>query len=324
MKNIPTVTVITRTKDRPLLLQRALESVMTQSLKDFEMIIVNDGGNPKVVEELIKRNKDLIKDRVTLIHNKSSLGMQQASNKGLKASSGKYVVIHDDDDSWHPDFLKLTTALMEEKGSKGVVTVTDKVEEEVTERNIKYVQTQRLYPGLESINLYKLCAMNYAAPISFIYRREVFKEIGYYDETLGGVGDWDFALRFIQKYDIEFLKTPHALANYHQRLQATGIDANSIFTDTHRKLENMLINRYLREELKAGKLGIGYIISSLRYQDEMRSSVAQHTDHITVEQAQELARLTQYNIDQVAKLERLITSQPPKLTEKVKRRLASK
>lgn len=306
MKQSPLVTVITRTKDRPIFLQRAIESVMNQTFEDFEMVIINDGGDPKIVDDLISKNKDLIKGRARVIHNKTSLGMQQASNKGLRDSEGVYITIHDDDDSWHPDFILLTTKHLDETGSKGVIVVTDKVEEAVKEKSIKHLNTQRLYPNLESISLYKLCAMNYAAPISFIYRREVLNKIGYYDETLGGVGDWDFALRFIQVYDIDFLQTPHALANYHQRLVSKGKEVNSIFTSTHRQLENMLLNRYLRNDLKEGKLGIGYIINSLRYEKEMKTEFAQSTNEVVVGQAQELARLAQYNIDQANHLEFLV------------------
>ena len=69
------VAIITRTKNRPLLLERALNSVSSQTLKDFVWVIVNDGGDQEPVNQIVAsgQNDGLV---VKCIHNQESLGME--------------------------------------------------------------------------------------------------------------------------------------------------------------------------------------------------------------------------------------------------------
>ena len=262
------VAIITRTKDRPLFLERAINSVHSQSFEDFVHVIINDAGDPKLVDELVERYKDLTKGRVKVIHNSESKGMEAASNKAIKSVDSTYVAIHDDDDTWHPDFLKLTVAKLEDTKAMGVVARTNKVTEEVAGSEIRQIKTEPWMPDMKVINLYRQCIDNQMTPITFLYRRSVFDEIGVYDESLPVCGDWDFGIRFMQKYDVEFLDPGYPLAFYHHRKYVPGAEGNTNFgsgKERHRYYVNLLANKYLRQELAEGKLGVGYIMSSLRY-----------------------------------------------------------
>ena len=284
--HIPKVAVITRTKDRPVLLERAILSVHSQTMNDFVHVIINDAGDPKVVDDLIKKYKSLVQDRVKVIHNKESHGMEAASNKAIKSVASTYVAIHDDDDSWDHDFLLKTTDHLEQQKAMGVVVTTDKIDEAIDGSNIRQLSRSRWHPELRAISLYNQCIDNYATPITFIYRREVYERIGYYSENLPVAGDWDFALRFLMAYDIEFLPTRDALAFYHHRPNTTGINQNSVFVDNgllHEKKITMIANNYLREELASGKLGLGYIISSLRH-DQLIHETRDKEDIVRVEE----------------------------------------
>ena len=73
---------------------------------------MNDGGDPAPVDSLIASRREAFGDRIRVIHNAASKGMEAASNVGLRAASGRYVVIHDDDDSWNPTFLEQTVAYL--------------------------------------------------------------------------------------------------------------------------------------------------------------------------------------------------------------------
>lgn len=201
-----------------------------------------------------------------MIHNTVSKGMEAASNKAIKSVESTYIAIHDDDDTWAPDFLLETTKHLESTGSEGVVATTDRVIEKIEEGTIATISTERWLPDVDTISLYKQCRDNYATPITFLYRRRVLQTIGYYDEELPVAGDWDFGLRFLCTYDIDFLKTDHPLAFYHHRPDTSGVDTNSVFVDSgyrHRYHMNKLANKYLRTELAEGRLGIGYLMSML-------------------------------------------------------------
>ena len=274
----PKVAVITRTKDRVLLLERALQSVHNQSMSDFVHVIINDGGDPGPVDALLKRYESLTAGRVKLIHNEVSGGMEAASNKAIKSVRSDYVAIHDDDDSWHPDFLERTVKVLD-AGEMGVVVRTDKITEEiVSEKNtVRRIKTEQWMPDMKVISLYRQCIDNQMTPITFIYRRSVFEKIGYYDETLPVLGDWDFGIRFLQNYDVEYLDPGFALANYHHRKFVVGSTTNNSFgsgTEKHRYYVNKLSNKYLRQELQEGRLGVGYIMSGLKYNQTVLATIA--------------------------------------------------
>ena len=108
-------------------------------------------------------------------------------------------------------------------------------------------------------------------PITFVYRRTVLDEIGYYDESLPVTGDWDFGIRFLLKHDVELVDPGFALANYHHRKYKEGSQGNTSYggNDRHRYYSNLLMNKYLRQELSEGRIGVGYIMSKLRYEESL-------------------------------------------------------
>lgn len=269
-KRFSKVAVITRTKDRGVLLDRAIRSVHSQNMNDFVHVIINDAGDSEIVDSLLTKHKDLVGDRVKVIHNKESKGMEAASNKAIASVDSTYIVIHDDDDSWHPDFLKKATEHLDKSGSAGVVLVTDSVVERIHGDRIVKLSQERWLPGTTEVNLYKQCMVNYATTISFVYKRTAYEEIGHYDETLPVSSDWDFALRFLLKHDIDFVNSDEALAYYHHRPDQKGPSGNSVFAgaDLHKHYINKLSNKYLRDDIQKGKFGLGYIVNEIRYRHE--------------------------------------------------------
>lgn len=274
------VAIITRTKNRPLLLERALNSIVSQTYKDYVLVVVNDGGDKKPVEELIAKYSPRFSamSEVKVMHNEKSKGMEAASNRAIKSVDSKYVAIHDDDDTWAKEFLEITVAHLETTEAMGAVVTTDRVDEEIDGSEVKQIAVTRWQPDLNSINLYKMCLDNFATPITFIYRREVHKTIGYYDETMTTGADWYFALNFLLHFDIDFLPTDKALAFYHHRPKTKGVNANSVYSLQHEKNLTALKNKLLREDITRGKLGLGYIINSIHYTHEQQGELKQVTE----------------------------------------------
>ncbi len=261
----PKVAVITRTKDRALLLRRAIASVLGQRFTDWQLVIVNDGGAPAPVDALVAEHRAVLGDRVRVIHHAQSKGMEAASNAGLKASQSDYVVIHDDDDSWHPDFLFETVAFLENNptliGLGGVITHSLRVIERIENEQVIETARDPFNTWLEGVTLYRLAGRNAFPPISFVYKRRILDEIGYYREDLPVLGDWDFNLRFVAKYEIAVI--PKTLAYYHHRAQAqSGAYGNTVVggLDKHRYFDAYVRNELLRKELAAGTPGLGLLV----------------------------------------------------------------
>lgn len=103
---MPKVSINILTKNRAELLKKALLSVSSQSFKDFEVIVINDGSSDeteKILNDLkIERFKDL-----KIITHQASIGITKSRQEALEKSTGEYIAILDDDDQWtDPEKLK--------------------------------------------------------------------------------------------------------------------------------------------------------------------------------------------------------------------------
>lgn len=243
------VAIVTRTKDRPLLLARAAESVAAQTHRDYSWVVVNDGGALEPVMEVVC-GSGVEPARVTVCSNDTSRGMEAASNIGIRAVRSEYVVIHDDDDSWHPDFLETAVGFLarSEGTYDGAITKTLYVSEEIRAGAVVEHGRWPYNDWVENVQLSEMAVGNIFAPIAFLYRRRLWEALGGYDETLPVLGDWDFNLRFLMRADIAAL--PQTLAHYHHRDRggAGGAYANSVTggISKHAAYAAILRNAYLR------------------------------------------------------------------------------
>ena len=109
-------------------LLKTVESVLQQTYREFEIILVNDcskDGSLKLMEELSKEHPQ-VKSH-TLEHNS---GAAVARNYGLKAAQGRYIAFLDSDDTWSPDKLAKQVAMAGEKGAAFVYCAYDMVDAE--------------------------------------------------------------------------------------------------------------------------------------------------------------------------------------------------
>lgn len=250
----PKASVVVRTKDRPLLLERALRSVLGQTMPDFELIVVNDGGDPAPVQRLIDELGGDAEPRVTVVDNGGDPGRAGALETGVNHATGTYFAIHDDDDAWHPEFLAQTCAYLDEHPEDAAVaTHTEVVNETISNGAITETSRQMLAQHIDVASFVETLWANYIPPIAMILRRSVFDSIGRFDPTLPVLEDWEFNLRLMSRYTVGFVGG-EALAYWHQRESSTGADGNSVVVDARdHEMFNLLIrDDYLRRSLSEG------------------------------------------------------------------------
>jgi glycosyltransferase involved in cell wall biosynthesis len=257
------VAIVTRTKDRPLLLARAIGSVLAQRHTNWLHVIVNDGGDPAPVEALVHDHAGGYAGRARVLHHPLSVGMEAASNAGIAASASRYIAIHDDDDTWHPDFLARALAAIAAHPiaeCAGAIAWAERVNERIEGDRIIEVSRESYNGWMQRVELWRLLAANQFPPISFVFARAALDEVGGFDPALPVLGDWDFNVRFCARYEVALV--PAHLAYYHHRVEASaGAYVNTVVGGAalHEQWRIWLINRWLRRDLATGRIGIGVL-----------------------------------------------------------------
>lgn len=271
--------ILMRTKDRPFFLRRAIQSVLAQTDTNWSLTIINDGGDRDALEAVLLPFLEPLLGKYQVVHFAKSLGrgMGEHLNAGIAATESEFIVVHDDDDTWSPEFLaKAQVAL---GSGMGVVTQSWKVTEE--KRGETWVETAReIYEPwqMHGISLFRLAESLTFPPIAFLFRRRALATVGDFADDLGPLEDWDFALRFFARYEVAFLEEP--LANYHQRLLAdAGMEANSRLNSAkiYGQLDQKIRNKLLREDIALGKLGLGHLVNVSAKHGQVIGKIAEIT-----------------------------------------------
>ena len=251
----PTVAILVRTKGRPRFLSRALENIAQQTFTDYTVCVINDGGDEQATRAVIEASplgsNAQDSSRVQLLTTAGG-NMEAASNAGLAATTSEYVAIHDDDDLWAPEFLERTVAALEESGALMCTTrIVERYERENADGEFEVYEERIFHDGLPSVGLQFLFRTNRAVPIGILYRRSLHELVGFYDESLPVVGDWEFNMRAAAVADILLVDEP--LAYWSLRPDAEGAEANSVKRQAdHARFDSLVRARAIREDLQAG------------------------------------------------------------------------
>lgn len=180
------------TFNRPQLLDRAIESVRSQDLESWELIVVHDGPNQeirRILENWVSRDS-----RVRYFHREQPGNIAEATNFGIARARGEFIAILDDDDRWAcPDKLSRQVAFLRRNpsyaGCGGGVIVVD----EWGRESMRYQK-----PEFDAAIRRHALIANPAAHSTMMYRKTALDACGGYDESLPGFQDWDLWLRMLQ------------------------------------------------------------------------------------------------------------------------------
>lgn len=257
------VCFLVRTKDRPIFLARALKGMIGQTDQDWSVAIVNDGGEKSALDSCLAPFLDSLKGRLELVHFEKSEGRGKGVhlNAAISSTRSEFLVVHDDDDSLDPRFLERAKAAIGAKAA--VVTQSVLVKEKFEGDKIVELSREPYEPWQKNeISLFRLAENLSFPPVAMLFRRSVSTDLGHFRDDLGPLEDWEFALRLFSRYAVEFLEEP--LAFYHQReANAAGPGANSRLNSAqiYAKLDRQIRNELLRDDLRTGKMGLGYLVN---------------------------------------------------------------
>tara|TARA_B100000579_G_C22710314_1_gene794214 strand:- start:82 stop:918 length:837 start_codon:yes stop_codon:yes gene_type:complete len=191
------VSVIIPTYNRKHTLGRAIESIISQTIKPLEIIIVDDGSNDGT-REWIKQEYPFIK-----YLNQNNSGVSASRNRGIFSANGNWIAFLDSDDEWIPEKLERQLSILS-SDKKAVFCHTN----EIWIRNGTRVNQMRKHQKYGGYIFEKCLDMCRISPSSSIIKKEVFDHIGYFDESLIVCEDYDLWLRIAAHYKILFLDQP--------------------------------------------------------------------------------------------------------------------
>nr|WP_242061515.1 glycosyltransferase family A protein [Microbacterium ureisolvens] len=264
------VGIAVRTKNRPWFLERTFRDIVAQEYGDWQVHVVNDGGDAAGVDRVVAALPDDVRARVRASHNAVSTGRSSAANQAIRGLDAEFVVLHDDDDLWHPSFLDRTVAHLDgHPGDIGVMVRTEIVYERQTEAGFVESGRAPFWHDLTEITYSDLLQVNRAVPISYLYRRALHDSVGYYREDLHAVEDWEFNLRTALVHHIGFIGG-QPLAYWMQRVGVEGELGNSMYAlaAEHDRYDRLVRDEALRAYVRDNGPGLALYLA--RYiQDEV-------------------------------------------------------
>jgi glycosyltransferase involved in cell wall biosynthesis len=216
---MPKVSVIIPTRNRAALLRQAIASVLRQSFRDFEIVIIDDASNDDTPAAAAER-ADV---RIRYFRHACNRGEGASRNAGIAHSAGDYIAFLDDDDVWLPEKLDAQVRLLDQCPAKvgGVYCGYDRIDmaSGATIATILPERRGAIYAELREQNWV-------GSPSTVILRRECFDKAGLFDEQLKFGADYDMWIRISRFYHFECVNK--ALVRYAVHGDRLSADSQTI------------------------------------------------------------------------------------------------
>ncbi|MCM8831122.1 MAG: glycosyltransferase [Candidatus Omnitrophica bacterium] len=190
--------VIVPTYNRKFLLKIAVESILSQTFKDYEIIIVDDGSADKtgfLINDLIKSNS-FAREKIKYIYQEHK-GVSAARNVGVMLAKGEFICFLDSDDRYRQNKLEVTFQYIKRYPNYKIFHT-----EEIWYRNGQLLPQKKYHKkptGYVFSYAVKMCCISIS---TVAIKKEIFYLIGKFDENLPACEDYDFWLRVTSKFKV--------------------------------------------------------------------------------------------------------------------------
>ncbi len=242
------VSIIIPCYNNEKVIAETIDSALSQSYSSIEIIVVDDGStdqSAKVVQDISSKHPDII------FHSKENRGPSHTRNFGAQISKGEFLIFLDADDKLHPDYVKKCIAEYQRN----------------PELNIVYSGAE--FFGNKS-GIWKLpdfeptsFLLNNCIPIFAMLRRDVFFDVGKFDENMHFIEDWELWIRILKKYPGVY-KIPETLFYYRKSAAKNSLtDLNDKQNDISDTARLYLYNKHY-SYYKENGLSISKLITSVQ------------------------------------------------------------
>lgn len=171
----------------------SIKSILNQTIKDFEFMIIDDGSTDKslkIIKDYAKKD-----NRIKIIKNSKNIGLTKSLNRGIKLSKGKYIARQDVDDVSLPERLEIQINFLQENPKYAFCGCNGFSKQNKMEELTNFFE----FDEIKKILIVQNC---FSHP-SVVLRREVFKKYGFYDNNYRFGQDYELWCRLIYKYHLK-------------------------------------------------------------------------------------------------------------------------
>ena len=202
---VPVVSAIIPTWNRRELLLHAIGSALAQTHPVDEIIVVDDGSTDGTADAL----REAFGDRIVYVR-QANAGVSAARNRGMALARGRYFALLDSDDEWMPEKTARQVEWLDAHPDFGMV-LCDVERIDIDRRPIDLLGRRAIIPE-DGWVLPSVLANPTLVPVSAMFRREVYEDVGGFDESLRTAEDLDFHLRIARHWQIGVIDEPLARA----------------------------------------------------------------------------------------------------------------
>lgn len=257
-KNNKLVSICIPTYNGASFLQEALNSVIKQTYKNIEVIISDDASADNTLE-IAEKFKVSVDFPVSIISHKPN-GIGANWNNTIKNANGAYIKFLFQDDILYPDCISEMIATFKENPNLGLVACKRDliVEGDINSTIVDWIDKfKNLQSQFETANNMTIIDKNFFSeeyfllgntnkigePSAVMFKKEVVKDVGYFDEKLKQILDYVFYYRILKKHPIAIINKPLVAFRIHEN-QATNVNRNKDISD-YKKYKKILYKEFL-------------------------------------------------------------------------------
>lgn len=221
---MPLFTVVLTTYRRPDRLRTALQSIESQTERDFEVIVMN---NDRETAAKVDRVTESVTFPVRIIHNEENLGQSASRNRGVSLAQSELIALLDDDDTWLPTYLERHRAKHESDPTLSLVYCGHYVV--WSDIPLAPRACPAPPPPEDLFGAMLRGDFTLAANSILTFKRDAYVSLGGYDPAMSGFPDWDFQLRLSRVG--RFGNIPEPLVNFGFALSGRDSDPEVRFPE---------------------------------------------------------------------------------------------
>ena len=244
----PTVSVIIPTYNRAQLACRAIRSVLSQTYGDFEVLLVDDASTDDT-EAMVKALGDA---RIRYLRQHENQDVSAARNRGMREANGQFIAFLDSDDEWLPTKLEQQLEVMGKAPPTVGVVYTGAIRRHDDGSERIWLPASR-GDVLEDLLLLNITDSGSA---SVLMRRNVMRVVGFFDEEIPAMEDYDYWIRVARFYDFDFVEQP--LVRYYE---VQRDDRRSLLRESDLRARQRLFEKF-RPELNRAGLAHRFLLTS--------------------------------------------------------------